>query len=70
MVLLGHVILAEGVNMDPQKTEAVVNWERPTNATKVHSFLILARYYKKFVEDFFKFALPLSSLTRKNAKFV
>jgi len=28
---LGHVISKDGVAVDPSKTEAVMNWERPTN---------------------------------------
>ncbi|CAL2238917.1 unnamed protein product [Prunus armeniaca] len=31
---LGHVISAEGICVDPQKIEAVVNWPRPTSVTE------------------------------------
>ncbi|KAL0536750.1 hypothetical protein IC582_025710 [Cucumis melo] len=69
VVFLGHVVSAKGVSVDPQKVEAVVNWERPTSATEVRSFLGLAGYYRRFIEDFSRLALPLTALTRKNAKF-
>ncbi|KAA0061419.1 reverse transcriptase [Cucumis melo var. makuwa] len=69
VVFLGHVVSAKGVSVDPQKVEAVVNWERPTSATEVCSFLGLAGYYRRFIEDFSRLALPLTALTRKNAKF-
>ncbi|BBN69306.1 transposable element gene [Prunus dulcis] len=36
---LGHVISADGVYVDPQKVEAVVNWPQPTSVTEVRSFL-------------------------------
>lgn len=49
---LGHVISAEGIYVDPQKMEAVVNWVQPTSVTKVRSFLRLAGYYRRFVEGF------------------
>ncbi|KAL0541846.1 hypothetical protein IC582_021914 [Cucumis melo] len=39
VVFLGYVVSAKGVSVDPQKVEAVVNWERPTSATEVRSFL-------------------------------
>ncbi|KAA0062172.1 reverse transcriptase [Cucumis melo var. makuwa] len=55
--------------VDPQKVEAVVNWERRTSATEVRSFLGLAGYYRRFIEDFSQLVLPLTALTRKNAKF-
>ncbi|TYK14640.1 putative DNA/RNA polymerases superfamily protein [Cucumis melo var. makuwa] len=51
------------------KLEAVVNWEIPTSATEVRSLLGVAGYYRRFIEDFSRLALPLTTLTRKNSKF-
>ena len=48
VAFLGHVISAEGVSVDPQKIEAVVNWKPPKNMSEVRSLLGLAGYYKKF----------------------
>ena len=70
VAFLGHVISAEGVSVDPQKIEAIVNWKPPTNVTEIRSFLGLAGYYRKFVEGFMKLASPLTKLTRKEEKFV
>ncbi|KAL0557224.1 hypothetical protein IC582_005742 [Cucumis melo] len=69
VVFLGHVVSVEGICVDPQKTEAVDKWERPTSVTEIRSFLCLAGYYRRFVEGFSKLALPLTNLTRKNVKF-
>ena len=66
---LGHVISADGVSVDPQKVEAVTNWKRPTNITEIRSFLGLAGYYRRFIQDFSKIASPLTRLTRKGVKF-
>ena len=70
VAFLGYVISAEGVSVDPQKIEAIVNWKPPTNVTKIISFLGLAGYYRKFVEGFSKLVSPLTKLTRKEEKFV
>ncbi|KAA0058337.1 DNA/RNA polymerases superfamily protein [Cucumis melo var. makuwa] len=69
IVFFGHVVSTKGVSVDPQKVEAVVNWDRPTSATEVRSFLGLAGYYRRFIQYFSRLALPLTALTRKNAKF-
>ena len=69
VAFLGHVISKDGIMVDPAKVEAVSNWKRPTNASEIRSFLGLAGYYRKFVADFSKLAMPLTTLTRKGKKF-
>ena len=69
VAFLGHVTSAEGVSVDPQKIEAVVNWKLPKNVSEVRSFLGLAGYYRKFVEGFSRIAAPLTKLTRKDVKY-
>ena len=69
VMFLGHVVSKDGISVDPQKVEAVVNWPRPTNVTEVRSFLGLAGYYRRFVRDFSKIALPLTQLTQKGISF-
>ena len=34
---LGHVVSANGIYVDPQKVEAVANWEQPTTVKEVRS---------------------------------
>lgn len=69
VVFLGHLISSEGIYVDPEKAEVILNWERLKTVTKVHSFMGLVGYYIKFIESFSKIALLLTSLKRKNAKF-
>ena len=64
------MVSAEGISVDPQKIEAIVDWKPPTNVTEVRSFLGLAGYYRKFVKGFSKIATPLTKLTRKEEKFI
>ena len=69
MGFLGHVVSADGFYVDPQKVEEMANWEQPTTVTEVWSFLGLAGYYRRFIEEFSKIAGPLHCLTRKGVKF-
>ena len=64
------MVSAEGILIDPQKIKAIVDWKPPTNVTEVRSFLVLAGYYRKFVEGFSKIATPLTKFTRKEEKFI
>ncbi|XP_038876706.1 uncharacterized protein LOC120069092, partial [Benincasa hispida] len=67
---LGHVVSKDGVSMDPAKIEAITNWPCTTTVSEVRSFLGLAGYYRRFVENLSSMAMPLTQLTRKGASFV
>ena len=67
---LGHVISEDGISVDPENIEAIVNWPTPKNVTDVRSFMGLASYYKRFIEGFSKVAHPITALQRKNVKFI
>ncbi|WVZ80987.1 hypothetical protein U9M48_028417 [Paspalum notatum var. saurae] len=59
---LGHILSEKGVAVDPSKVD---NPKR----IEIRSFLGLAGYYRRFIKDFSKTAKPMTSLTKKNAKY-
>ena len=65
---LGHVVSASSMSVDPGK--AVMSWERSKPVFEIRSFLGLAGYYRRFIEDFSRLAAPMTRLTRKEVKFV
>ncbi|GKC33447.1 putative reverse transcriptase domain-containing protein [Tanacetum coccineum] len=66
---LGHVINGNGIHVDPSKIKAVKNWKAPRTPSKVRSFLGLAGYYRRFIENFSKIAKSLTILTQKCKNF-
>ncbi|KAJ6798227.1 uncharacterized protein M6B38_214075 [Iris pallida] len=66
---LGHIVSGEGISVDPKKVEAVKSWPTPKSVAEIRSFLGLAGYYRRFVENFSRIAEPLTRLTRKEEKF-
>ena len=67
---LGFVLEAgKGLRMDPDKVEAIANWEAPTSVKGVRGFLGFANFYRRFIKDFSDLVRPLTELTRKDRKF-
>ena len=67
--MLGLIISPDGIKMDPKKVEAITAWPIPTKVKEVQSFLGLANFYRRFVNNFSKVAKPLHELTRKDTEW-
>ncbi|KAF1328523.1 Retroelement pol polyprotein, partial [Globisporangium splendens] len=66
---LGHTVTAEGIQVDAKKTTAIEKYPTPTTQKTLLSFLGLAGYYRRFICDFARIALPLHRLIKKDAKW-
>jgi len=53
--------------VDPKKVAAVQDWRVPKNVKEVKSFLGLTGYYRRFVKQDAKIALPLTELTNADS---
>ena len=57
---LGHIISSEGVQVNPQKIEAVENFPIPKTKKNIKQFLGLAGFFRRFVRGFSIKAAPLT----------
>ena len=65
---MGHALDKTGIRPNPNKLEAVKDWERPKTVIRVRSFTAFCIYYRKFVKKFEEVAKPLYGLTSKGVK--
>ena len=59
---LGHVVSSRGIETNPKKIMAIVNWPQPKNVTQARSFLRFCNYYRKFIKGYAQIAKPLYQL--------
>jgi len=64
---LGYVIRRNRISMSTEKVEGVLNWNTLNSVTEVQAFLGFANFYRRFIQDYFKIAKPLTELTKKEA---
>ncbi|KAL5544159.1 hypothetical protein UlMin_007943 [Ulmus minor] len=62
---LGHIIERGQIRMDMKKVRAIQEWKTPSNVKELRSFLGLANYYRRFVDEYSKTTTPLTELLKK-----
>jgi hypothetical protein len=66
---LGHTISQDGIRIDPEKVQEVMDWNPPTTVRQIWSFLGLAGYYRRFIPVLSRIAKPMTELLKKGVKF-
>jgi len=69
-IVLGHIISSEGIVVDLTKISIISQLPYPSSVREVRSFLGHAGFYRCFIKDFRKKALPLSNLLQKDVDFI
>ena len=66
---LGYVVGKEGVSTDPEKTQAVRDWNPPKTVKQLQAFLDFINFYQKFIRGAAEKSLPMTELTKKGQKW-
>lgn len=61
---LGYRVSTAGVEMDPVKVKAILEWQAPKMCKQLQSFLGFANFYQQFIPSFTKVALPIMDLLK------
>ena len=66
---LGHYVSQKGIETDPKKISTIKEWPEIKTKKQLMSFLGLTGYYRKFIKDYAKKALPLTRLLKGDGSF-
>ncbi|RDX64391.1 Retrovirus-related Pol polyprotein from transposon 17.6, partial [Mucuna pruriens] len=65
-IVLGHLVSNRGIEVDKSRIDIITSLPNPTSVREVHSFLGHTSFYKRFIKNFNKLALPLTKLLQKD----
>jgi len=66
---LGFLVSGTGLEMDPEKAKAIVDWPRPTSRKEVQQLLGLWNFYRRFIQNFSGIVSPITDLLRQDINF-
>ncbi|RDY13435.1 Retrovirus-related Pol polyprotein, partial [Mucuna pruriens] len=68
-IVLGHLVYNRGIEVDKSKIDIITSLPNPASMQEVRSFLEHVGFYRRFIKNFSKLALPLSKLLQKDVEF-
>ncbi|RDY08474.1 Retrovirus-related Pol polyprotein, partial [Mucuna pruriens] len=68
-IMLGHLVFSRGIEIDKSKINIITSLPNPASMLEVRSFLGHVGFYRRFIKNFSKIALPLSKLLQKDIDF-
>jgi hypothetical protein len=69
VAFLDHIISKGEISVDPSKIQEVLSWNVPMSVGNIQSFLGLAGYYQRFIEEFSNITKPMTELLERDKKF-
>jgi transposase InsO family protein len=66
---LGFIISTSGIEVDPEKVQAIRTWTYPKSVKGVQAFLGFCNFYRRFIQSYGQIARPLNQCTRKDQVF-
>ncbi|GKF25704.1 hypothetical protein Tco_0081598 [Tanacetum coccineum] len=69
-IVLGRKISKSGIEVDRSKVDVIAKLPHPTTVKGIRSFLSHAGFYRRFIQDFYKIARPMTHLLEKETSFI
>lgn len=67
---LGYIVDRNGLHVDPEKVQAILQIPSPTNVGEVRRIIGMTSWYRRFIPDYSTLTAPITKLLRKNSKFL
>ncbi|XP_069488928.1 uncharacterized protein [Ambystoma mexicanum] len=68
--LLAFILSPQGVTMDKNKVQSIIDWPSPKSVKDIQSILGFANFYRRFIDGFAKKVQPITRLLRKGVPFL
>ena len=60
---LGHIVSGDGLQVDPAKLKAILDYPQPSNIKQLRAFIGVSNYLRQFIKNFASLIKPLTAVT-------